>query len=153
MTPEERLEAMGIRLPAVPEPLGSYIPAVRAGRLVFLSGMLPLREGKLQRKGRVGEAVRLEDAKEEAKAAAVNALSALKAHIGSLDKVLRCVRLCGYVASAPDFTEQPKVLNAASDFLRDVFGDAGRHVRSAVGVSVLPMDSPVEIDFVFEVED
>lgn len=153
ISPEERLKELGISLSEAPAPLGSYVPSVRTGNLLFLSGMLPLREGKLLRTGRVGESVSLNEAQEDAKQAAINALSILKAQIGSIDRVVRCIKLVGYIASAPDFTQQPAVLNAASDLMRDVFGDAGKHARAAVGVSVLPLNSPVEIEFIFEVAD
>lgn len=152
-SPEERLKELGIELSAAPAPLGSYVPCVRAGNLLFLSGMLPLREGKLLRIGRVGESLSLNEAQEDARQAAINALSILKAYLGSLDRIARCIKLVGYVASAHDFTQQPAVLNAASDLLRDIFGENGRHARAAVGVSVLPLNSPVEIDFIFEVAD
>jgi len=151
MPPEDKLKELGIQLPETPNPLGSYIPFIRSGILAFLSGILPLRDGKLTRTGRVGENISLDEAREDAKTAALNALSVLKANIGSLDKVKRCVKITGYVASAPDFTEQPKVLNAASDLIFEIFGEAGRHSRVAVGVNVLPSNSPVEIDFIFEV--
>ncbi len=152
-TPEEKLRELGIELPPAPEPLGSYVPAVRAGNLVFLSGILPLEDGKLIRTGKLGSELAAEEGAEEARRAAVNALSVLKAHAGSLDKVVRCVKVTGYVASTPEFTEQPMVLNGASDLMAQVFGERGRHVRAAVGVPVLPLDSPVEIEFVFEIAD
>jgi enamine deaminase RidA (YjgF/YER057c/UK114 family) len=151
MSPEEKLRELWIELPKAPAPLGAYIPAVRAGNLVFLSGILPLIQGKLPRQGRVGEDISIDEAREDAKTAAINALSVLKSYIGSIDKVKRCIKLTGYVSSAPDFTEQPKVLNAASDLMFEIFGEAGRHARAAVGVNVLPLNSPVEIEFIFEV--
>ena len=151
MSPEDKLKELGIELPEAPKPLGSYIPCVQTGSLLFLSGILPLKNGKLNRTGRVGESVSLDEAREDAKIATINALSILKAHIGSLNKIKRCVKITGYVASAPDFTEQPKVLNAASDLLFEIFGEAGRHVRAAVGVNVLPLNSPLEIEFIFGV--
>lgn len=151
MSPEDKLKELGIELPEAPTPLGSYVPVVRTGNLVFLSGILPLRQGKLMRRGKVGKDFSLDEAKEEARIATINALSVLKAHIGSLDKVTRCVKITGYVASEPDFTDQPKVLNAASDLLFEIFGESGRHVRAAVGVNVLPLNSPLEIEFIFEV--
>lgn len=151
MSPEEKLRELGIELPKAPAPLGAYIPAVRAGNLVFLSGILPLIQGKLTRTGRVGEDISIDEAREDAKTAAINALSVLKSYIGSIDKVKRCIKITGYVSSAPDFTEQPKVLNAASDLMFEIFGEAGRHARAAVGVNVLPLNSPVEIEFIFEV--
>lgn len=150
MSPEDRLKELGIELPPSPGPLGSYVPAVRTGNLIFLSGILPLRHGKLTRTGKVGKDLTVNEAREEAKTAAINALSILKAHIGDLRKVTRCVKLSGYIASSPDFTEQPKVLDAASGLMSEVFGEAGRHARAALGVPVLPMDSPVEIEFIFE---
>lgn len=151
MSPEDKLKKLGIELPEALSPLGSYIPIVRTGNLVFLSGILPLIKGKLLRQGRVGESVSLDEARDDARTAAINALSVLKANIGSLNKVKRCVKITGYVASAPDFTEQPKVLNAASDLMFEIFGEAGRHARAAIGVNVLPLNSPVEIEFIFEV--
>ena len=151
MSPEDKLKELGIELPEAPDPLGSYIPVLRTGNLVFLSGMLPLIQGKLTRQGKVGKDITLDEAREDARVATVNALSILKASIGSLEKVKRCVKITGYVASEHDFTEQSKVLNAASDFLYEIFGERGRHVRSSVGVNVLPLNSTLEIDFIFEV--
>ena len=151
MSPEEKLKELGIRLPDVPKPLGSYVPCVRAGQLIFLSGMLPLENGKLMRTGRVGGDITIDEAMEDARKTVINALAVLKVHTGSLDKIKRCVKITGYIASAPDFAEQPRVLNAASDLLSDIFGEAGRHARAAVGVNVLPLHSPVEIEFIFEV--
>jgi enamine deaminase RidA (YjgF/YER057c/UK114 family) len=151
MLPEDKLREFGIELPEAPSPLGSYVPVIRTGNLVFLSGILPLVKGKLLRQGRVGESVSLDEAKEDARIATINTLSVLKAHVGSLDKIKRCIKITGYVASSHDFTEQPKVLNAASDLLFEIFGEAGRHVRAAIGVNVLPLNSPLEIDFIFEV--
>ena len=151
MSPEDKLRELGIELTEAPTPLGSYVPVMRTGNLVFLSGILPLVKGKLLRQGRVGESVSLDEAREDARIATINALSILKAHIGSLDKIKSCVKITGYVASAPDFTEQPKVLNAASDLLFEIFGESGKHARAAVGVNVLPLNSPVEIEFIFEV--
>lgn len=151
MSPEEKLKELGIELPESPKPLGSYVPCVRTANLIFLSGILPLRNGKLTKTGKVGESVSLEMAMEDSRTAAINALAALKLHIGSLNNVRRCVKMTGYIASAPDFIDQPKVLNAASDLLFDIFGEAGRHARAAVGVNVLPLNSPLEIEFIFEV--
>lgn len=151
MSPEEKLKELGIELPESPRPLGSYVPCVRTADLIFLSGILPFRNGKLTRTGKVGESVSLAMAMEDSRTAAINALAALKLHIGSLNNVRRCVKMTGYIASAPDFIDQPKVLNAASDLLFDIFGEAGRHARAAVGVNVLPLNSPLEIEFIFEV--
>jgi enamine deaminase RidA (YjgF/YER057c/UK114 family) len=152
VSPEERLKELGIILPEAPAALGSYVPCVQTGNLLFLSGMLPLREGKLIHTGRLGEAVSVGEAQEDAKQVAKNALSIVRAHLGSLDRIAHCIKLNGYVASAPDFVDQPKVLNAASELLRDLFGDDGRHARVAVGVSVLPLNAPLEIDFIFEIK-
>jgi len=151
MSPEERLKQLGIVLPEAPPPLGSYIPIVRTGSLLFLSGILPLINGKLLRQGCVGKEISLDEARDDAKTATVNAISILKSHIGRLDKVKQCVRITGYIASASQFTEQPKVLNAASDLLVEIFGEIGRHTRSAIGVNILPLNAPLEIDFIFGV--
>lgn len=151
MTPEDRLKELGIVLPEAPKPLGFYVPAVRAGNLLFLSGMLPLREGKLLFKGKVGKDLSLEEAQESSRVAIINALSVVKGEVGELTKVMRIVKLSGYVASAEGFNQQPAVLNAASEMLSMVFGDKGRHSRIAIGVSELPMDSPVEIELIVQV--
>jgi enamine deaminase RidA (YjgF/YER057c/UK114 family) len=151
MSPEEKLRELGIELPEIPTPLGSYVPAVRTGNFIFLSGILPIKQGRLTRQGKVTQDLSIEEAKEEAKTATLNALSILKAYIGSLDKVKRCVKITGYIASAPDFIEQPKIMNTASDLLFEIFGEIGKHARSAVGVNVLPLNSPVELEFIFEV--
>jgi enamine deaminase RidA (YjgF/YER057c/UK114 family) len=151
MTPEQKLKELGIELPEPSKPLGSYIPAVKTGNLIFLSGMLPLIKGKLVRQGKVGEDIRIEEAGEDVRTAVINALSVLKANIGTLNNVKRCVKITGYIASSPNFTDQPMVLNAASDLLFEIFGESGRHARVAVGVNVLPLNSPAEIDFIFEV--
>ncbi len=151
MSPEDKLKTLGIDLPGAPSPLGSYIPCVQTGNLIFVSGMLPLINGRLVRTGRVGEHVSVDEAREDARTATINGLSVLKAHISSLDKVKRCVKITGYIASDPNFTDQPKVLNAASDLICEIFGEAGRHARAAVGVNILPLNSPVEIEFIFEI--
>ena len=151
MSPEDKLKELGINLPETPTPLGSYIPVLQTGNLIFVSGILPLIQGKLTRQGKVGKDINLDEAREDARVVTVNALSLLKAFIGNLEKVKRCVKLTGYVASEHDFTEQPKVLNAASDLLYEIFGERGRHARSSVGVNVLPLNSPLEIEFIFEV--
>ncbi len=152
-SPEERLKELGILLPAAPAALGAYIPCVQAGNLLFLSGQLPLRDGKLVHTGRLGESVSVSEAQEDARQTVMNALSNVKAFLGDLARVAQCVKLSGYVASASDFTDQPKVLNAASELLRDIFGDRGKHARVAVGVPVLPLNSPLEIDFIFEIKE
>lgn len=149
---EKKLDELGIRLPDPIKPVGSYVPAKRVGNLLFLSGIIPLREGRLLRKGKVGETLTIEEASEEAIQVVLNALSVLKSELGSLDKVKQCIKITGYIACTSNFTDHPKVLNAASEFLTKVFGEHGAHCRVAVGVSSLPLDAPVEIDFVFEVE-
>lgn len=151
MTPEEKLTDLGIELPDAPGPLGSYIPFVKTGNLIFLSGMLPLKDGKLLRTGRVGESVSAGEAIEDARITVINALAVLRSAIGSLDRVKRCVKMTGFISSSENFTEQPRVLNAASELIFDIFGNAGKHARSAVGVSVLPMNSPLEIELIFEI--
>ena len=151
MSPEDKIIELGVELPEAPTPLGSYVPCIQTGNLIFLSGILPLRNGKLTRTGKVGESISLDEAREDARTVVINALSILRSSLGSLDKVKRCIRVAGYVASAADFTEQPRVLNAASDLIFEIFGDTGRHARVAVGVNVLPLNSPVEIEFIFEV--
>lgn len=153
MTPEEKLKELSVELPGVPKPLGAYVPSVRTGNLVYLSGMLPLKDGKLLKTGRLGESVSLEDAVLCARTAAVNALAVLKSSVGSLDMIKQCIKITGFVASGPDFIDQPKVLNGASELMVEVFGEAGRHARAAVGVNILPMNSPVEVEFIFEVRD
>jgi enamine deaminase RidA (YjgF/YER057c/UK114 family) len=152
MGPEERITELGIELPALPKPLGAYVPFVRTGNLVYLSGMLPLKNGKLIHTGRVGETVSLEDAIACARLAAINALAVLKSAADSFDRVKRCVKISGFVASAQDFFDQPKVINGASELIAEVFGAVGLHARAAVGVNTLPLNSPVEIEFIFEVE-
>jgi enamine deaminase RidA (YjgF/YER057c/UK114 family) len=153
MTPEEKLKELSIELPGVPMPLGSYVPFVKTGNLIYLSGMLPLKDGKLLKTGRLGESVSIDDAVLCARTAAINALAVLKSAVGSLDMIKQCVKITGFIASAHDFTGQPKVLNGASDLMFEVFGEAGRHARAAVGVNVLPMNSPVEVEFIFEVRE
>ena len=153
VSPEERLKELGIELPGTPSPLGAYVPCVRSGNLLFLSGMLPLRDGKLIRTGRVGEGITMGEAQEDAKQVVINALSIVKAQLGTLEKVVRCVKLSGFIASAADFVQQPAVLNAASELLLIIFGDRGKHARAAVGVPVLPLNSPLEVEFIFEVTD
>jgi enamine deaminase RidA (YjgF/YER057c/UK114 family) len=152
VSPEERLKELGHELPPAPGPLGSYVPAAKSGNLLFISGMLPLKEGSLTRTGKVGMDLSVEEGKEHARTAAFNALSVLREYAGSLDNVIRCVKVTGYISSAPGFTGQPAVLNGASDLMAEVFGEAGKHARVAVGVSELPMNSPVEVEFIFELK-
>ena len=151
-SPEERLAELGLTLPADTPPLAAYVPAVRSGNLVFTSGQLPRIDGELTHTGKVGAEVTAEQGKDAAQACALNAIAAVKAEIGDLANVRRVVKVVGFVASAPDFTGQPGVVNGASELLGKVFGDAGVHARSAVGVAALPLDVPVEIEMVVEVE-
>jgi enamine deaminase RidA (YjgF/YER057c/UK114 family) len=148
MTASARLAELGIELPAVAKPLASYVPAVRTGNLVYTSGQLPTRAGKLAQAGKVGTAVTPEQGKELARVCTLNALAAIDALVG-IDSVVQVVKVVGFVASAAGFTGQPSVVNGASDLLAEVFG--GSHARSAVGVSELPLDSPVEVELVVEV--
>ena len=150
MTVADRLAELGLELPPVATPLASYVPAVRTGSLVFTSGQLPMVDGQIAAVGKVGALVSPEQAKELARTCALNALAAVDALVG-LDAVVRVVRVVGYVASMPDFTGQPGVVNGASELIGDVFGDAGVHARSAVGVAVLPLDAPVEVELTVEV--
>lgn len=150
VSPLTRLDELGISLPPVVAPLASYVPAVRTGSLVFTAGQLPMVDGALPATGKVGAAVSADDAKELAGIAALNGLAAVHSVVG-LDSVVRVVKVVGYVASTPDFTGQPGVVNGASELLGSAFGDAGVHARSAVGVASLPLDSPVEIELVVEV--
>jgi len=151
MTPEESLRALGLELPPAPKPVGAYIPAVRTGNLVFVSGQLPMKEGRLMATGHVGREVTLGEAQACARQAALNALAVVAAEIGGLAKISRIVRITGHVASAPGFTDQAKVLNGASELLAQVFGDAGRHSRAALGAAELALGSPVELEMIVEV--
>jgi len=151
MTPEQKLQSLGIELPPPASPVGAYVPAVRTGNLVLTAGQLPLKDGSLTAAGKVPADVSLEDAQLAARQALLNALAALRAEIGSLDNVSRVVRLNVLVNSTADFTDQAKVANGASDLLLEVFGDAGRHTRTAVGAAQLPLNAPVELDITAEV--
>ena len=146
----DRLAELGLELPAVVPPVGAYVPAVRTGDLVFTSGQLPMVEGALPLVGKVGALVTPEQAKELAGRCALNGLAAIDALVG-LESVVRLVRVVGYVASVPEFTGQPGVVNGASELLGELFGEAGQHARSAVGVASLPLDAPVEVELVVEV--
>ena len=143
---ESRLAELGLTLPEVVPPLAAYVPAVQTGDFVYTSGQLPMVAGKLGLTGKVGAEVTAEEAKEQAKICAINALAAVKSVIGDLDRIERVIKVVGFVASAPDFTGQPGVVNGASEFLGEVLGEAGVHARSAVGVAVLPLDAPVEVE-------
>jgi enamine deaminase RidA (YjgF/YER057c/UK114 family) len=150
-TPEERLAALGLAVPEVAKPAGAYVPAVRTGNHVHTSGQLPMREGRLVTTGKAGGEVTPEEAVECARQCALNAIAAVRAEVGELSRVKRVVKVVAFVASTPDFTGQPGVANGASELLGEVFGEAGRHARSAVGVPVLPLDAPVEVELVVEI--
>ena len=149
--PEERLAELGLAVPEVARPVAAYVPAVRSGQHVFTSGQLPMRSGELMATGKVGAEVTAEQAADCARQCALNAIAAVKAEIGDLAAVKRVVKVVCFVASVPEFTGQPQVANGASELLGQVFGEAGKHARSAVGVPVLPLDVPVEVELVVEV--
>lgn len=149
MTLTSRLEELGIELPAVAAPVAAYVPAVVHGDLVYTSGQLPFTAGELPATGKVGAGVSADDAKGYARTCALNALAAAADAAGGLEKIAGVLRLGGFVASDPSFTGQPGVINGASEVLGEIFGDAGRHARAAVGVPVLPLDSPVEVEVTF----
>jgi enamine deaminase RidA (YjgF/YER057c/UK114 family) len=150
-TPEERLADLGLEIPEVAKPVAAYVPAVRSGSYVYTSGQLPMLEGQLMMTGKVGGEVTAEEAANCARQCALNAMAAVKAEVGELSRVTRVVKVVAFVASTPDFTGQPGVANGASELLGTVFGDAGQHARSAVGVPVLPLDAPVEVEILVEV--
>jgi enamine deaminase RidA (YjgF/YER057c/UK114 family) len=148
---EARLTELGLTLPAVAAPLAAYVPAARSGEWVWSSGQLPFVDGQLVATGKVGGEVDPDAAADLARICALNALAAVKSEIGDLDAIVRIVKVVGFVASVPSFTGQPGVVNGASNLLGEVFGDAGKHARSAVGVAVLPLDAPVEVEIVVQV--
>ena len=149
MTVSQRLAELGITLPAVVPPVAAYVPAVVHGDLIYTAGQLPMVEGALPAIGKVGAEVVAEDAKAYARQSALNAIAAAAAAVGGVDRLTGVVKVVGFVASTPDFTGQPGVINGASELLGDVFGEAGRHARSAVAAPVLPLDSPVEVEVIF----
>ena len=150
-TPSERLAELGVTLPPVAAPQAAYVPAVRTGNYVYVSGQLPIVDGKLQAVGKVGDRVGAEEAAVLARLCALNGLAAAASVAGGLDAITRIVKVTGFVASAPDFIQQAQVVNGASELLIEVFGEAGRHARSAVGMAVLPLDTPVEVELIAEV--
>jgi enamine deaminase RidA (YjgF/YER057c/UK114 family) len=151
-SPSERLAELGLTLPPVAVPQAAYVPAVRAGDYVYVSGQLPIVDGELQAAGKVGDRVSAEEAAVLARLCALNGLAAAVSVVaGGLDAITRIVKVTGFVASAPSFTGQPLVINGASEFFIEVFGEAGRHARSAIGLAVLPLDSPVEVELIAEV--
>jgi enamine deaminase RidA (YjgF/YER057c/UK114 family) len=149
-SPDVRLAALGLTLPPVVAPLAAYVPAIKSGTIVYTAGQLPLVDGQLPSSGKVGAEVSAVEAAALARTCALNALAAAASVAGGLSSIRRIVRLTGYVASAPDFTGQPQVVNGASELLLEIFGDAGRHARSAVGIAVLPLNAPVELELIVE---
>ena len=152
-SPEARLAALGLTLQKVTPPLAAYVPAVRTGDYVYTAGQLPVVDGQLLATGKVGADIGAVEASALARTCALNALAAVASVTGSLDAVRRIVKVTGFVASAPSFTQQAQVINGASELLIEVFGEAGRHARSAVGMAVLPLDAPVEVELIAEVTD
>ena len=148
---EARLKDLNIELPEAPKPLAAYIPAKQAGQLIFTAGQLPMVNGELFLKGLLGQDVEIEDANKAARICTLNGLAAIKGLIGDLDKIKQIVRVVGYVASVPNFTQQPAVINGASELLLEIFGDRGKHARSAVGMAVLPLNASVEVELTVEV--
>lgn len=151
MSAEAKLNELGIELPAVPAAAGLYAPCVRSGNQLFVSGQVPMKDGAPMRKGKLGQGVTIDDANALARQCALQALAIVRGELGSLDKVSRVIRVGGFVASAEGFIDHPKVVNGASQVLLDVFGEAGRHARIAVGLAELPFGVPVEVEFLFEV--
>jgi len=151
MSFDAKLKTLNLELPMAPKPVANYVPVVRAGDLLFLSGVLPSSDGQLILTGKLGQGITIEQGMEAAKVAALNALAIVRAEVGSLDKVKRIVKMVGHIASAPGFTDQPQVLNGASDLLVAIFGQAGKHARVAVGAAELPRQSPLEIELIVQV--
>jgi enamine deaminase RidA (YjgF/YER057c/UK114 family) len=149
---ENKLKEIGLILPDAPKPVAAYIPAKQTGKLVFTAGQLPMVNGELISKGLLGQDVEIDEANKAARICTINALAAIKGVIGNLDRIKQIVRVVGYVASVPTFTQQPAVVNGASELLLDIFGENGKHARSAVGMAVLPLNASVEIELTVEVE-
>jgi enamine deaminase RidA (YjgF/YER057c/UK114 family) len=148
---DEKLASLDIVLPIPPKPAGSYIPVVKTGNLVFVSGQIPMKEGQVQFKGQVPTDISVEEAQMAARLCIINVMAQIKSELGTLDKISRIVRVSGFVNSSPEFYEQPKIINAASDLLFEIFGEKGKHTRIAVGVASLPLNSAVEIDLIAEI--
>ena len=148
---DEKLALLNITLPIPPKPAGSYVPVVTTGKILFVSGQIPIKDGKVAYLGKVSKDISLEEAQAAAKLCIINALAQIKNEIGSLDKISKFVRVSGFVNSTPDFTDQPKVINAASDLIFEIFGAKGQHSRIAIGVASLPLNSCVEIDVIVEI--
>ncbi|HEV3475015.1 MAG TPA: RidA family protein [Actinomycetota bacterium] len=152
MSAEDRLKQLGIELPPPAKPVASYVPVVVSNGFAFVAGQVPLEDGKPLATGRLGEEISIEDGAGLARRCGLQALSALRAELGSLDRIRRIAKVTVFVASAEGFSDQPKVANGASDLFAEVFGDAGRHARAAVGAAVLPLGAPVEVELIAEVE-
>jgi enamine deaminase RidA (YjgF/YER057c/UK114 family) len=148
---DEKIKSLGIKLPIPPSPAGSYIPVVRSGNLLYVSGQIPMEDGKVAFTGKVSDA-NIETAQKSARICAINILAQLKKELGDLEKISKIVRISGFVNSVPEFTQQPKVINAASDLFYEIFGECGKHSRIAVGVSSLPLNSMTEIDAIVEMK-
>ena len=149
---EIKIEGLGLKLPDAPKPVAAYIPAKQSGNLVFTAGQLPMVNGELVSKGLLGQDVEIDEANKAARICTLNALAAIKGVIGDLDRIKQIVRVVGYVASVPTFTQQPAVVNGASELLLEIFGENGKHARSAVGMAVLPLNASVEIELTVEIE-
>ena len=148
---DEKIKSLGINLPIPPSPAGSYIPVVRSGNLLYVSGQIPMEDGKVTFTGKVSD-INIETAQKSARICAINILAQLKEELGDLEKISKIVRISGFVNSVPEFTQQPKVINAASDLFYEIFGECGKHSRIAVGVSSLPLNSMTEIDAIVEMK-
>jgi enamine deaminase RidA (YjgF/YER057c/UK114 family) len=149
---ESKIQMLGLILPEIPKPLASYVPAKQSGKLVFTAGQLPLVKGDLVLKGILGQDVFVEEAHKAAQICTLNALAAIKGVIGDLDRINQVVKVVGYVASTSTFTQQPAIINGASELLLEIFGEAGKHARSAVGMAVLPLNASVEVELIVEVD-
>ena len=150
---EKRLKELGIIIPNAPKPAGSYIPVVLSGKLAFVSGQIPIKDGQVVYQGKVGDTQSIDDAQEAAKLCVINGLAQIEAYCGTLDNLEKIIKISGFVNSTKDFTEHPKVINAASDLLMKIFDEKGRHSRIAIGVSSLPLNATVEIDMLVEISD
>ena len=148
---EKRLKELGIIIPNAPKPAGSYLPVVLSGKLAFVSGQIPIKDGQVIYQGKVGTAQSIDDAQEAAKLCIINGLAQIESYCGTLDNLEKIIKISGFVNSTKDFTEHPKVINAASDLLMKIFGEKGRHSRIAIGVSSLPLNATVEIDMIVEI--
>ena len=148
---KKRLKDLGISIPNAPKPAGSYVPVVLTGKLAFVSGQIPIKDGQVVYQGKVGDTQSIDDAQEAAKLCVINGLAQIEAYCGTLDNLEKIIKISGFVNSIKDFTEHPKVINAASDLLMKIFGEKGRHSRIAIGVSSLPLNATVEIDMVVEI--